>query len=201
MRELGGPHHLAGRIADHGEPRGLAARVDLEPRWVCRLDPLLCREDDGERVAAVDRRPSPREQMPGAPGMHRSARPPLVVHDQYHRHDAILSDSPCGGKVPLVLVCTRYYASPTGFSTPSTCLRRDLQGLGLRRHPKVRTQTLRANGSWRYQPGDWSALGLLQAPAFRRGVADLLTAWRGGAIPHAGDIVSYFCLSKRVQTY
>src|SRR4029077_20927273 len=83
----------------------------------------------------------------------------------------ILSDSPCGGKVPLVLVCTRYYVSPTGCSTPSTCLRRDVQGLGLRRHPKVRTQTLRANGSW-LTPADWSASGLSQAPAFRRGVAD-----------------------------
>src|SRR5262245_58742082 len=177
MRELGGPHHQPGRIVDHGEASSLAARIDLEPQRVSLLVPLPCLEDQCEGVTPEHGRPSPRKQMPGAPRMHRSARPPLVVHDQDHRHDAILSDSPCGGNVPLVLVCTRYCASPTGLSTPSTCLRRDLQDLGLRRHPKVRTQTLRANGSW-LTPGDWSALGLSQAPAVRRGVADRILPFR-----------------------
>ena len=165
------PHHLPGRIVDHRQASGLAARVDLEPqrRWLLCL--LTFPEPDGEGVSAVDRRPPTGEQMPRSARMHRSAESPLVLHDQYHRHDAILADSPCAGKGSPVLVCTRYCASPTGSSTPSTGLRGDVQGLGRRRHPKMRTQTLRTNGSW-LTPGDWSALGLLPAPGLSRGVAD-----------------------------
>src|SRR5215468_751161 len=59
--------------------------------------------------------------MPGAPWMHRTARPPLLIDDEHHRHRSILSDSPCGGKVPLVRVWERSLC-PTHWLSRPICL-------------------------------------------------------------------------------
>jgi hypothetical protein len=121
MREIGGPHHLPCRIVDHGQPRGLAARIDLHPEWRGLLGSLAFSQYEREGVSPEHGRPSPSEQMPGTARMHRSARSALLIYDQYHRHDAILSDSPCGGNVPLVRVWERLLC-PTHWPSHPICL-------------------------------------------------------------------------------
>jgi hypothetical protein len=81
-----------------------------------------CREDEREGVTPEHGRPSPHEQMPRSARMHRSARPPLVVHHQDHRHLVPSFRTPLArGRVPLVRVWERSLCPTHWLSTPSAC--------------------------------------------------------------------------------
>jgi hypothetical protein len=101
MGQFRRPHHLPGRIVEEGQPRRLAAGVDLEPHRLRLLSRFTFLEDDGEGKSAVDRRPSTVQQMPRTAWMHRSARSALVVHHQDHRHGVPSFRTPLAGvRVP-----------------------------------------------------------------------------------------------------
>ena len=90
MRDFPCPHHLPGGVMDHGQSRGLGARVDFDPQrlWTgIRHNGL---EDEGEGIATEHGGAPAREQQAGAAWMHRSERRPLLIDDQHARHLRLL---------------------------------------------------------------------------------------------------------------